>query len=198
MNDMPQMSDAPPSAQPAQTQEQTQEQTQVQTQVQMLRLQDPNEAFRAISVLMGADKDYAATPLAIAQRLWTAVCQGNYWLLVADSEPVGCVLWGHISSASLAASLRQRREPSAQQLQAHGDALLALALVAKTPSLVSALWRRFVRLNAQRPILAIRHFGQRNQQPRFLLYLNGHACNDEQQQHWLGQQPEASSAAAAP
>ncbi len=177
----------------AQVQQSTPQQQ--QPQVQMLRLQDPNEAFRAISLLMGADKDYAATPLAIAQRLWTAVCQGRYWLLVAGSEPVGCVLWGEISNAVLASAVRQRREPTSQQLQERGDALLALALLAKSPALVSGLWRHFVRQNAQRPILAIRHFGQRNQQPRFLLYLDGHVCSDEQLQQWLSQHPEEAESA---
>lgn len=162
-----------------------------QIRVQMLRLHSPDEAFRAIALLMAADKGYVGIPLAIAPRLWTAVCQRRYWLLVADSEPVGCVLWGEISTATLVQSLRQRREPLGKDLQEHGDALMALGLLAKTPALVTALWRHFIRANAQRPVLAVRHFGRHAHDPRFLLYLNGRACTDAQVRHWLGQQAGA-------
>ena len=156
-----------------------------QQQFQMLRLHSPDEAFRAISLLMAADKGYATAPISVAPRLWNAVRQRQYWLLVAGSEPVGCVLWGEITTATLAQSVRERREPTAQQLLTQGDALFALALLAKTPALVTALWRRFVRQNAQRPVMAIRHFGRHASAPRFLLYLDGHACDDAKMAQWL-------------
>lgn len=159
----------------------------------MLRLNDRDEAFRALCLLMGEDRNYGAAPLAlIAPRLWSAISRDHYWLLACGNQPMGCVLWGEMQAATLAASLRRHCEPTGQQLQDRGEAVIALALVAKSASMVSNLWRQFVRNNHHRPVLAIRHFGRHNQQPRFLLYLNGHVCNEEQLQQWLLLHPERS------
>lgn len=124
-------------------------------------------------MLMAADKDYRKLQLHVTHLVLSAIQRNHYRLLVVGNQAVGCVLWAEISTATLDHCLQQQREPGPDQLLAHGDAILATGLVATTPRLVKQLWRHFVRLNAARPILAVRHFGKYANNPKFIVYRNG-------------------------
>lgn len=146
--------------------------------IRLMRLTNPDEAFRAIILLMAVDKDYNKLPLVVATRVQMAIKRQHYELMVVGNQAVGCILWGEISEATLLNCVAQKTEPRPEQLLAEGQAIIALGLCAKTPALVMKLWRAFVRLNCARPILAVRHFGKHSRAPRLIVYRNGRPCRD--------------------
>ena len=143
-------------------------------QIQLLQLKNADEAFRAIVMLLAANPSYQQLPLHTATKVLHAIQRQHYQLLTVGHQAVGCVLWAEISLETLDHCVAHQREPRPDQLCLRGDAIIALGLVATTPALVRLLWRSFVRLNRDRPVLAIRHFGKRQQHaPRFIVYRNG-------------------------
>lgn len=145
--------------------------------IRLLKLKSDDEAFRAITMLLVQDKHYRDSPIRVATRVWSAIQRQHYWLMTLGHQAVGFVLWGEISDTTLDQCVSHRREPKPDQLCLRGDAIIALGLVAGSPSLLSSLWRSFVRIHHDRPILAIRHFGARQQQaPKFIVYRNGKRC----------------------
>jgi len=146
--------------------------------IRIVKLANPDEAFRAIILLMAGDKDYSKIPLFVAPMIQKAIKRQHYELLVVGNQAAGCVLWGEISEETLLNCVAQKSEPEHEQLLVKGDAIFAQALCAKTPVLVMSLWRAFVRLNRAQPILAIRHFGKYSCAPKFILYRDGRPCRD--------------------
>ena len=144
------------------------------TQIQLLQLKTPDEAFRAITMLLAADSNYSQLPLHIASKVLQAIKRQQYQLLAVGHKAEGCVLWAEISHATLEECIATEREPTPEQLCDNGDAIITLGLVATTPALVRLLWRNFVRINRDRPIMAIRHFGTHHQRnPKFIVYRDG-------------------------
>lgn len=146
--------------------------------IRLMKLTNPDEAFRAIILLMAVDKDYNKIPLVVATKVQLAIKRQHYELMVAGNQAVGCILWGEISEAALLNCVAQKTEPRPEQLLAEGQAIIALGLCAKTPALVMKLWRAFVRLNRARPILVIRHFGKYARAPKFIVIRDGRLCHN--------------------
>lgn len=125
--------------------------------IRFVRLSNPNEAFRGVLFLLLGDPAYARAQLRVINTVWRSIVSGQYMLMVEDGEIQGAVLWCELQQAARDKFISEGQEPAFADCVTEGVSIFATALAAKRPNDVAGLWRTFVKLNAEREILYMRH-----------------------------------------